>query len=252
MVTAPYRDDLNKIVILNPKGGCGKTTLATNLASYFALRGPAPTLIDTDPRGFSTRWLQRRSPDRPTVNGITDSNRVMHGARAWPFRIPKAAGAVIVDTPAALDHGRIRQLTYDADCMLIPILPSRFDIDVTTRFVAELLLLTELDCPVAVVANRTRQNTRSLARLRQVLASLEIPTVAALRDTQNFVHAAGLGLGVYELPQHMVKQEIEQLDRIVGWLDQLLMRTPDPGLISRFSPVRRLFGDHSAGLSQRS
>jgi len=249
MVTAPYRDDLNKIVILNPKGGCGKTTLATNLASYFALRGPPPTLVDTDPRGYSTRWLERRSPDRPRVNGITNSNFAMRGKRTWPFRTPKDAGAVIIDTPAALDQRRISQLTNDADCILIPILPSRFDIDVTTNFIAELLLLTELDCPIGVVANRTRKNTKSLALLQRILASIETPTIAALRDTQSFVQAADLGLGVYELPHHKVKQEMAQIDLIIDWLDRLLMRTLEPRLISRFNPVRTLFASDSSGHS---
>ena len=245
MVTAPYRDDLNKIVILNPKGGCGKTTLATNLASYFALRGPPPTLVDTDPRGYSAQWLERRSPDRPRVNGIATNDFAMRGKRTWPFRTPKNAGAVIIDTPAALDQTEIRQLTYDADCILIPILPSKFDIDVTTNFIAELLLLTELDCPVAVVANRTRKNTKSLATLERILASLETPTIAVLRDAQSFVYAASLGLGIYEMPHNKVKQEKEQIDLIIDWLDQLLMRTLDPGLISRFNPMRRLSGSHS-------
>jgi chromosome partitioning protein len=252
MVTAAYRDDLNKIVILNPKGGCGKTTLATNLASYFALRGPPPTLVDTDPGGYSARWLERRSPDRPRVNGIASNNFAMRGKRTWPFRTPKDAGAIIIDTPAALDRREISQLTYDADCILIPILPSRFDIDVTTNFIAELLLLTELDCPVAVVANRTRKNTRSLAMLQRILTSLETPTIAVLRDTQNFEHAANLGLGIYEMPHHKVKQEIAQIDLVVDWLDQLLMRTLEPGLMSRLDPVRKLFGSHSSGLSQPS
>lgn len=247
MVTAPYRDDSNKIVILNPKGGCGKTTLATNLASYFALRGPTPTLVDTDPRGYSTRWLERRSPDRPRVNGVTDSNLVMRGKRTWLFHKPKDAGAVIIDTPAALNRREISQLTYDADCILIPILPSRFDVDATTHFIAELLLLTELDCPIAVIANRTRKNTRALAMLERILTSLETPTIAVIRDTQNFVYAADLGMGIYEMPHHRVKQEMEQLDRIVEWLDQLLLRTMEPGPATRFNPVRKLFGSHSAG-----
>ena len=247
MVTAPYRDDSNKIVILNPKGGCGKTTLATNLASYFALRGPAPTLVDTDPRGYSTRWLERRPPDRPRVNGVADNNLAMRGKRTWPFHKPKDAGAVIIDTPAALNLREISQLTHDADCILIPILPSRFDIDATTNFIAELLLLTELDCPIAVIANRTRKNTRGLAMLERILTSFETPTIAVIRDTQNFVHAADLGMGIYEMPHYRVKQEIEQLDRIIQWLDQLLLRSMEPGPATRFNPVRKLFGSHPAG-----
>ena len=249
MVIAPYRDDLNKILILNPKGGCGKTTLATNLASYFALRGPTPTLVDTDPRGYSSRWLERRSADRPRVNGIATDEFDFRGKRTWPFRTPRKAGAIIIDTPAALDRTQIHRLTYDADCILIPILPSRFDVDVTTNLIAELLLITDLDTPIAVVANRTRKNTISLAKLQSTLAGLETPTIAVLRDTQHFVQASDLGLGIYEMPHHKVKQEIQQMDLIVGWLDHLLMRTLDPGLVSRFNPVRKLFGSHSSGLS---
>lgn len=252
MITAPYRDDLNKIVVLNPKGGCGKTTLATNLASYFALRGPSPTLVDTDPRGYSTRWLERRSPDSPRINGITDTNFAMRGKRAWPFRRPRNAGAIIIDTPAALDERRISELTNEADCILVPVLPSKFDIDVTTNFIAELLLLTELDCPIGVVANRTRTNTRSLALLQRTLASLETPTIAALRDTQSFVFAADLGLGVYEMPHYKVKQEVAQIDLMIDWLDRLLVSTLEPRLISRFSPSRILFRPHSSGHSHKS
>ena len=249
MITAPYRDDLNKIVILNPKGGCGKTTLATNLASYFALRGPAPTLIDADPNGYTTRWLKRRPGNSCRINGIANDELAMHGKRSWPFHMSKEAGAVIIDTPAALCRREITELTYDADCILVPILPSAFDVQVTTNFIAELLLLTDFDRPVAVIANRTRRNTRSLAMLMRILASLETPTIAVLRNSQNYVHAAALGLGIYEMPHHRVKQDIEQMDAIINWLDRQLMRTLEPGLISRFNSLPKLFASSTTGHS---
>ncbi len=240
MIIAPYRDDLDKIVILNPKGGCGKTTLATNLASYFALRGPPPTLIDIDPNGYSARWLERRPPNSCRIHGIADYMLSIHGTRTWPLRIPNETGTVIIDTPSALGRHEITALTYDADCILIPVLPSAFDIRTTTLFIAELLLVTELERPVAVVANRTRQNTNSLAMLLRILTSLEIPTIAVLRDSQNYVRAADLGLGLYELPHHGVKKDLEQMDRVINWLDQLLMRTMKPEPISPFDPQPEL------------
>ena len=241
MINAPYRDDLNKIVILNPKGGCGKTTLATNLASYFALRGPTPTLIDCDPTGYTERWLERRPADSRKINGIASDDYVMHGNRIWPFRTPRESGAVIIDTPAALGPHEIVELTYVADCILVPVLPSAFDVQVTTNFIAELLILTDFERPVAVIANRTRQNTKSLAMLLRILESLETPTIAILRDSQNFVHAAAQGLGVYEMPQFRVRQDIEQMDLIIDWLDQQLIRTFQPNLISRVNPLPKLF-----------
>jgi len=249
MVTAPYHDDLNKIVILNPKGGCGKTTLATNLASYFALRGPPPTLVDTDPRGYSARWLERRSPARPRIKGVTDSNFAVRGPRTWPFRTPKDAGAVIIDTPAALDRRGISRLTYDADCILIPVLPSRFDVDVTTSLIAELLLITDLETPIAVVANRTRKNTISLAKLQRTLANLETPTIAVLRNSQNYVYAADQGLGIYELPRYRAKKDIAQMDQIVDWLDRLLTRTWEPGFDSPVYHHPNSFSAPAAGLA---
>jgi len=249
MFAARYQDDVKKIVILNPKGGCGKTTLATNLASYFALRGPTPTLIDADPSGYTTRWLERRPQGSSKINGIGIDELALPGKRVWPVPLPKEAGPVIVDTPAAVGRRDITELTYNADCILIPVLPSAFDVHVTAGFIAQLLLLTEFDRPVAVVANRTRKNTRSLAALLQILNGFETPTVAVLRDSQNYVHAADLGLGIYELPPHRVKQDIEQMDRIVDWLDQLLITKLQPGLMSRLNPLPRLFASSTTGIA---
>jgi len=249
MINAPYRDDLNKIVVLNPKGGCGKTTLATNLASYFALRGPPPTLIDADPQGYTSRWLDRRPANSRKINGISIDEFAMRGKSAWSFRAPKEAGAVIIDTPGALGRREIAELAHDADCILVPILPSAFDIHVTTSFVATLLLLTDFDRPVAIVANRTRQNTKSLAMLLRTLTEFETPTIAVLRNSQNFVRAASLGLGIYELPRHTVKQDVEQMDLIISWLDQQLMRSPESGLMSRLNPWPKLFASAATGIS---
>ena len=233
MTTAPYRDDLNKIVILNPKGGCGKTTLATNLASYFALRGPTPTLIDCDPKGFTERWLERRPPESPRINGIDSRDYVIRSNRKWPFRTPKESGAVIVDTPAALGPREFAELSRFANCVLVPVLPSAFDVQVTTNFIAEFLLLTDFELPIGVVANRTRKNTKSLAMLMRILANLETPTIAVLRDSQTFVRAAAQGLGVHEMPHFRVHQEIEQMDLIIDWLDEQLIMTTE----ARFGPL---------------
>jgi chromosome partitioning protein len=249
MIKTSYRDDLNKIVVLNPKGGCGKTTLSTNLASYFALRGPTPTLIDCDPNGYTKRWLERRPPGSRKIKGIASDEYVIHGNRIWPFRTPKEAGPVIIDTPAALGRREISELTHDADCILVPILPSTFDVQVTTNFIAELLLLTDFDLPVAVVANRTRQNTKSLKMLLRILENLETPTIAVLRNSQNYVHAAAHGLGIYEMPHPRVRQDLEQMDLIIDWLDKQLMRTFEPTLMSRVNLLPKLFASSAFGHS---
>ena len=115
-----------------------------------------------------------------------------------------------------------------------------------------LLLVAKVDRrdrKLAVVANRTRKNTKSFEKLMRFLDSLGIPIIAVLRDSQNYVHAASLGLGIYEMSHRKVKRDIEQMDLIINWLDQQLMQTLEPGLISRLSPVAKLFSSPATGLS---
>ena len=249
MIIAPYRDDLNKIVILNPKGGCGKTTLATNLASYFALRGPPPALIDNDPKGYTVRWLEKRPRNSCKIHGIASDKLSIHGTRTWQLRIPNESSTVIIDSPAAVGRHEINELTYDANCILIPVLPSAFDIRSTSDFIAELLLQTEFDRPIAVVANRTRQNTKSLAMLVRTLQGFETPTIAVLRDSQNYERAASRGLGIYELPHHRVKQDLEQMEPIIEWLNQSLTGALNLGQDSRFDPLPNIFASPATGAS---
>lgn len=240
MITSKEPARPHKIVILNPKGGSGKTTLATNLASYFATYGPPPTLIDCDPLGFCMRWLERRPPERPRIHGIAAYGEIDHLAghdrsKAWP-----ESQHLIVDLPAALQSEQIYDLTYDADSILIPVMPSAIDAYSASRFIAELLLNAQIDRrnrQLAVVANRVRQNTRSYKMLLKFLNSLRIPMVGKLRDSQNFVAAAAEGLGVSELPRYRSEQDVGALRRIVDWLDELPMRRLDAAANDRFEHV---------------
>jgi chromosome partitioning protein len=237
MLIAPDRGNLHKIVVLNPKGGCGKTTLATNIAAYYAMRGPAPTLVDCDPRGYSMRWLEKRSSRRPKVVGVpafeqcTEAQEILE-LRAWP-----RSRQLIVDLPAGLDESQLFDLIYDANSILIPVLPSEIDIYAATRFIADLLLVAQVDRRdrnVGIVANRTRQRTKSYRMLMRFLTSLQIPIIAQLRDSQNYVHAAVEGDGIYDMPMYKVRQDIEQMDGIIAWLDQWRMRKLDAATSSRF------------------
>lgn len=223
MFASANRDNLQRIVILNPKGGCGKTTLATNLASYFALRGPLPALLDCDPQGASMRWLEKRSNNRPPIHGIAGYKKSTNATRTWQLRVPQETRRLIIDSPAALEGPDIHDLVYDASNILIPIMPSPIDIRAAAKFIAELLLVAQLDrgeVQVGIVANRTRKNTKSLHLLMRFLTSLKIPIIAILRDSQNFVAAVEEGIGVYELPHYRAKRDIHQMARIVSWLDR--------------------------------
>ncbi len=130
---------------------------------------------------------------------------------------------MIIDTPAALEGPEIHDAIYDASNILIPVMPSPIDIRFATKFIAELLLVAQLDrggIAVGIVANRTRNNTRSLQKLMRFLSSLRIPVVGMLRDSQNYVTAADHGIGVYEMPHYKAQKDIEEMSKIISWLDQ--------------------------------
>ena len=216
MISISGADALHKVVVMNPKGGCGKTTLATNLAGWFALHGPPPTIIDCDPQGYCTRWAENRPSDRPKV----------HCFEAGPLTARSTLEAhaessiVIIDLPAAITGDQMHSFVYLADSLLLPVAPSEIDVHSATRFIAELLLDAQLDRRrVGIVATRVRERTRSFAMLTRFLGSLRIPLIGALRDSQNFVQAAALGLGVCELPPHRVKDDLPALDGIGQWLE---------------------------------
>lgn len=235
MLTTPRRDKLNKIVILNPKGGCGKSTLVTNLAASFARDGAAPAVMDFDPQGSTTAWLERRPPHLPQIHGIAAFKKTMHATRSWQLRIPGSAANVLIDSPASIGHNDLRELTRDATSILVPVLPSSMDIHAASRCIADLLLVAKVDRrdrKLAVVANRTRKNTKSFGRLMRFLDSLGIPIIAVLRDSQNFVHAAENGVGVCEMQPSRVQQDVEQLERIVSWLEAWPQRRRDSSAVS--------------------
>lgn len=231
MLIFPNRDNLHKIVVLNPKGGCGKSTLATNIASYYALNGATPALMDCDPQGSSMRWLDMRPEGHPKIHGIPAYKKSMQATRCWQLRVPQATTHLIVDSAAALGHLDLREVTRDANSILIPVLPSPIDIHAASRCIADLLLVAKIDRQdrqLAVIGNRTRQNTKSYQKLMSFNASLGIPVVSILRDTQNYVHAAEKGLGIFEMPRYKVKKDIAQMSSIMEWLDTWRERRRDP------------------------
>ena len=222
MLITPRQDNLNKVVILNPKGGCGKSTVATNLAACYAKRGTIPAIMDYDPQGSSMAWLERRSPERPAIHGIAAYKKSMQATRSWQLRVPSETEILLIDSPASVDHDDLRELTRDATSILVPVLPSPMDIHAASRCIADLLLVAKVDrrdCKLAVVANRTRKNTKSFHKLMRFLDSLGIPIIAVLRDTQNYVRSAEQGIGVCEMPPSRVKADVEQIEKLANWLD---------------------------------
>jgi chromosome partitioning protein len=213
---------MQRIIILNPKGGSGKTTIATNLASRFASEGKQPVLMDLDPQGSSMRWLKKRPDDLPAIHGIAGYERSAAVTRSWQLRIPQDCGVVIVDTPAALDPQRIPEVTRGADAILVPVMPSDIDIHAAAKCIADLLLIGKVrrsQGRLGIIANRVRSNTLISQSLMRFLRSLDIPLVATLRDTQNYVRSAQAGTGIYDMPNWQVSRDLEDWTELGAWLD---------------------------------
>jgi chromosome partitioning protein len=212
---------MQRIVVLNSKGGSGKTTIATNLAACFSALGIRPALMDLDPQGSAMRWLRKRPEDRPPIHGIAAFERSPSVTRSWQLRVPPECGALVVDTPAAIDSQCLPEVTRGANAILVPVMPSEIDIHATAKCVADLLLVAKVrrsEGRLGIVANRVRSKTIISQSLLRFLKSLDIPLVATFRDAQNYVRSAEIGIGVGEMPRWQVWQDLEQWERLLEWL----------------------------------
>jgi chromosome partitioning protein len=213
---------MKRIVVLNPKGGSGKTTIAINLAAYFAWRQQKPVLMDFDPQGSSLRWVKKRQPTQPSVHVIAAFEKDSRTTRAFQLRVPDDSTHVIVDTPAAVDSKQFPEATRDAHKILVPVLPSDIDIHTCSRTIRDLLLVAKIrreDDRIGVVANRVRRNTLTYQSLIRFLQTLGIPIVATIRDSQNYARAAELGVGVHEMKSYIAREDIEQWEPLIQWLE---------------------------------
>jgi chromosome partitioning protein len=212
---------MQRILVLNPKGGSGKTTIATNLAGYFASLGDHPLLSDNDPQGSSTRWLKKRKPEQTLIHGIAAFDRSNRTTRAFQMRVPADAAHVIIDTPAAVLAHDMPALTKTADAIIVPVLPSDIDIHAFSKCIADLLLIAKVrrdENRIGVIANRVKRNTVIYQSLMRFLETLRIPVVATLRDSQNYVRSAEQGVGLHEMKRHLVEQDLADWEPLVAWL----------------------------------
>lgn len=203
---------MQTLLIANPKGGSGKTTLATNIAGFLANKRQRVALADQDPQRSSSQWLARRPGLFPRVAAMPEDKRELRELDPhW----------VVVDSPAGLRGDSLKEAIRRADAMIVPLSPSVFDMAATARFlaaIAENRAVKGGALPVAIVGMRVDARTRSAAELDEFLTHFDFPVVTHLRDTQVYVYCARDGLSVFDLPRSRAEQDWEQWRPLTRWI----------------------------------
>jgi chromosome partitioning protein len=205
---------MRHVMVMNSKGGCGKSTLATNIATYFAMEGYKVALADYDPQRSSLDWLALRPEDLPKITGIAAVDEGLRGA-------PRDTEVLVIDAPARTRGSEMNELVRRAETILVPVMPSPIDIKASGHFLGELLELGKVQreqARLAVVANRVRENTLMFDELDKYLGKVKIPYLGALRQSTNYLRAFQRGMGVFELPEYLAGPDWEQWQPITKWL----------------------------------
>ncbi len=214
---------IKKIVVINSKGGCGKTTLSTNLASYYAAHGYPTALLDYDPQDSATRWLSQRPESLAGIYGVAAAHPPEENVtRSFQLRVPPGTQRLILDTPASLKRMELIEILRDAWAIIVPILPSTIDSCVTSDFLKDLgkeIRMHTTDASIAIVANRVRRNTRAFQTLMKFLEDKDMPPVTCLRDSQNYVQASAEGMGIHDMKATLTRVDREHWQSLIDWLE---------------------------------
>ncbi len=203
------------VVVMNPKGGVGKSTLATNLAGYYANRGKRVMLGDVDKQQSAREWLKLR----PANVAPIESWEVERGK---PARPPREATHIVLDTPAGLSDKLLENVIKPANRVIIPLQASMLDILATKHFLETMArdrAVLASDALIGVVGMRVDSRTRAYDELQRFLETLGLPVLGNIRSTQNYVYLAARGLTLFDLNPHRVEQDLEQWAPILKWLD---------------------------------
>jgi chromosome partitioning protein len=202
------------IVVANPKGGVGKTTVSTNIAGYYASRGHAVMLGDADRQQSSKLWLGLR----PTAARPISTWDISADLIAKP---PRGISHVVLDTPGGLHGWRFKDVMKMATKVIVPLQPSVFDIFATQAFLQELAHHNKAgNLQVGIVGMRVDARTIAADKLQEFVSGLGLPVLGFLRDTQNYIHLAARGLTLWDVAPSRVEKDIEQWQALTAFLDQ--------------------------------
>jgi chromosome partitioning protein len=205
---------MRHIMVMNAKGGCGKSTLATNIAGYFAREGAKVALADYDPQRSALDWLEVRPAELPKISGIAAFE---DGLRS----VPRDTEILVIDAPARTHGAEMNELVRRAETIIVPVLASPIDMKAAAHFMGELLELGRVQreqARLAVVANRVRENTLVFEELDKYLSKLKVPYLTSLRQSTNYLRAYQRGMSVFDLPEYLAWPDWQQWEPVTKWL----------------------------------
>ena len=200
------------ILVANSKGGVGKSTVASNLAGFYAGRGERTMLGDLDRQQSIGNWLRLRPKTAPSIT-------------SWDFsssgvaKPPRDVTHIVLDTPSGIDGAALKDAVKAAAKIIVPLQASLFDIQATHAFIGRLAEYgaTPQNGRVAVVGTRVDPRTRAATQLTRYVEDAGIPFLGFLRDTQNYVQLSAQGLTLWDVAPARVQQDIEQWTPIIHW-----------------------------------
>jgi chromosome partitioning protein len=203
---------MRAVLVANPKGGAGKTTLATNLSGYFANEGRRVTLCDLDRQQSALRWMAFRDPAAAPVTGYFAGNQIV-------LNLPKEEDWVVLDAPAGLQGYKLSDYLRSVDKVVVPLVPSVFDMAATEDFLNSLRseMRGRKNC-LGIVAMRVDPRTKAAGMLEEYLRHFDIPIVAYIRSTQNYVNVAAAGMSIFDPPRARYRRDHEQWEGLLKWL----------------------------------
>lgn len=212
---------INTTLVVNPKGGSGKTTIATNLAACFAADNIATTLMDYDPQGSSLNWLRSRAPQAARIHSANGAPEKFGRLRSFEMYVPPETRQLIIDAPAGSSGILMQEMVDRAHCIVVPVIPSPIDIHATGIFIKDLLATARVrtgEARVAVVANKVRVSMPAYQPLLHFLGSLDLKLQARLLDSDVYLRAAETGIGIFEMEPHQTLSERKQFMPLVEWV----------------------------------
>lgn len=213
---------INTTLVINTKGGVGKTTVTTNLASYFAANDVATTILDYDPQGSSVHWIRQRPKSAATIHAASAAPASGTALRSRSKYIPHDTRQLIIDAPAGASRLQLQEMLNRTDRILVPVAPSAIDIHATANFIKDLLLMGRIrarNIKLAVVANRVRASGAVYEPLERFVTSLGMPMLTRISDSDVYIEATESGIGIFEMNAEKSAKERREFMPVIEWID---------------------------------